>query len=150
MNDDLFEWMKNMSVNRELEHVSNLWMYSRTNSFKYSYFIRILIEWNSLPNDIKNLLVFLVLSTELYHFLVIVIYFEQYFVCLRNVSTGMTPSCCNSWLWFHTRMRSSLIFFLDSFLYILNFGYFRFRYDLYYILLHITLWFSEEHPTHGA
>ena len=29
-------------------------MYSRTNSFKYSYFIRIIDEWNSLPNDIKE------------------------------------------------------------------------------------------------
>ena len=29
-------------------------MYSRTNSFKYSYFIRIINEWNSLPNDIKE------------------------------------------------------------------------------------------------
>ena len=46
--------MENMSVNRELEHVSELWMYSRTNSFKYSYFIRIINEWNSLPNDIKE------------------------------------------------------------------------------------------------
>ena len=29
-------------------------MYSRTNIFKYSYFIRIIDEWNSLPNDIKE------------------------------------------------------------------------------------------------
>ena len=29
-------------------------MYSRTNSFKYSYFVRIIDEWNSLPNDIKE------------------------------------------------------------------------------------------------
>ena len=29
-------------------------MYSRTNSFKYSYFILIINEWNSLPNDIKE------------------------------------------------------------------------------------------------
>ena len=29
-------------------------MYSRTDSFKYSYFIRIINEWNSLPNDIKE------------------------------------------------------------------------------------------------
>ena len=46
--------MENMSVNRELEHVSELWMYSRTNGFKYSYVIRIINEWNSLPNDIKE------------------------------------------------------------------------------------------------
>ena len=29
-------------------------MYSRTNSFKYSYFIRIINEWNSLPDDVKE------------------------------------------------------------------------------------------------
>ena len=29
-------------------------MYSRTNGFKYSYFIRIINEWNSLLNDIKE------------------------------------------------------------------------------------------------
>ena len=27
---------------------------SRTNGFKYSYFNRIINEWNSLPNDIKE------------------------------------------------------------------------------------------------
>ena len=43
---------------------------------------------------------------------------------------------------------------LDSFLYILNLGYFRyffyfsFRYHLYYKHLHITLQFSGEHPTY--
>ena len=29
-------------------------MYSRTNSFKYSYFVCIIDEWKSLPNDIKE------------------------------------------------------------------------------------------------
>ena len=29
-------------------------MYSRTDSFNYSYLIRIINEWNSLPNDIKE------------------------------------------------------------------------------------------------
>ena len=29
-------------------------MYNRTNSFKYSYFIHIISEWNSLPNDVKE------------------------------------------------------------------------------------------------
>ena len=29
-------------------------MYSRTNSFKYSYFIRIINEWNSPPDDVKE------------------------------------------------------------------------------------------------
>ena len=29
-------------------------MYNRTNGFDYSYFIRIINEWNSLPNDIKE------------------------------------------------------------------------------------------------
>ena len=29
-------------------------MYSRTNSFKYSYFIPIINDWNSLPNDRKE------------------------------------------------------------------------------------------------
>ena len=29
-------------------------MYSRTNGFKYGYFIRIINEWNSLPNHIKE------------------------------------------------------------------------------------------------
>ena len=33
-----------MSVNRECT----------VHSFKYSYFIRIINEWNSLPNDIKE------------------------------------------------------------------------------------------------
>ena len=29
-------------------------MYSRTNSFKYSYFICIINEWNSLPDDVRE------------------------------------------------------------------------------------------------
>ena len=41
----------NLRKNDSLDLVS---MYSRTNSFKYSYFIRIINEWNSLPNDIKE------------------------------------------------------------------------------------------------
>ena len=48
-------------------------MYSETNSFNYSYFIRI-INLNRIACLMiqKNLLVFLVLSTKLYHFFVIV------------------------------------------------------------------------------
>ena len=41
----------NLRKNDSLDLVS---MYSRTNSFKYNYFIRIINEWNSLPNDIKE------------------------------------------------------------------------------------------------
>ena len=41
----------NLRKNDSLDLVS---MYSRTNSFKYSYFICIINEWNSLPNDIKE------------------------------------------------------------------------------------------------
>ena len=47
-------------------------MYSRTNGFKYGYFIRIINEWNSLPNDIKESVSISGLSRKLYHFSVIV------------------------------------------------------------------------------
>ena len=41
----------NLRKNDTLDLVT---IYSRTNIFKYSYFIRIVNEWNNLPNDIKE------------------------------------------------------------------------------------------------
>lgn len=41
----------NLRKNDSLDLVS---MYSRTNIFKYSFFIRVVNEWNSLPNNIKD------------------------------------------------------------------------------------------------
>ena len=41
----------NLRINDSLDLAN---MYSRTNSFKYSYFIRIINEWNSLPDDVKE------------------------------------------------------------------------------------------------
>ena len=58
----------NLRKNDSLDLVS---MYSRTNSFKYSYFISIINEWNSLPNDIKESVTISSFSIKLYHFLVI-------------------------------------------------------------------------------
>ena len=62
---------------------------------------------------------------------------------LENL-TGAGPvnsSRYNSQFWFLTLIQDLLyiVFFKNSFLYILNFGYFRFRYDLFYVHLHIIL-----------
>ena len=63
------------------------------------------------PMISKNLLVFLVLSTKLNHFLVIVIYFEQISSVWGTpwlVPTGMTPSHYNSRLRFLILLRDPL------------------------------------------
>ena len=59
----------NLRKNDSLDLVS---MYSRSISFKYSYLLRIINEWNSLPSGIEeSVSIFLVLSIKLYNFLAI-------------------------------------------------------------------------------
>ena len=54
---DKLSFCKDRNIDYDLRKNDSLdlvCMYSRTNSFKYSYFILIINEWNSLPNDIKE------------------------------------------------------------------------------------------------
>ena len=72
ISDKLFCKERNVDYNlRKNDSLDLVSMYSRTNRFKYSYFIRIINEWNSLPNDIKESVSISSFSIKLYHFLVI-------------------------------------------------------------------------------
>ena len=94
----------NLRKNDSLDLVS---MYSRSISFKNSYLLRIINEWNSLPSGVEESVgIFLVLSIKLYNFLAI----------LSSTLSGL-----------YRRIFRLLIFDLDLFYIFMYFFFFKFH-----------------------